>query len=705
MAGRLLLTALGMIAGMSAYEAAKQALFPTITVWQSHVATVIFSTIAALLVAFIITRKTNLLIQRIAQENALVKKTEKSLQDSERQYREYIENAPYGLFVVDDGGRCLQVNPALCRITGYTASELLAMPITDLCFDEDRGEILAYFQRLVERGENQDELVLRSKSGDKRWWSMTAVRISPTRFIGFCNDISARRQAQEALLESERKFKGFAQQTLAGLYLIQDGVFKYVNPKFAEMFGYSVEECLDGRPFEALVHPEDRPLIKEQVDKRTSGQAQFSQYTFRGLKKNGQIFHVEIYGSTAVHQGRTAAIGTLHDISDRKRAEELLARANRQNEMLLNSAGDGIFGLDSMGRTIFSNPVATRLVGYPPEEIIGQPQHDLIHHTRVEGTPYPPEECPIYATFKDGQVHRVDTEVFWRKDRTSFPVAYTSTPMRDEKGQLEGAVVVFKDITEITRAEGERKRLEQQVRQAQKAESLGRMAGAIAHNFNNQLSVVIGYLELVVEELPGESDLRAQVTEAIEASHRAAEMSGLMLLYLGQTTDRLTPLKLSQVICETLPTLDAKVPHGVRLTTEIPEQGPSIYGNALHIQQIVTNLVSNAVEALDANAGQITVGIRRADISEFGGLRLFPMGWEPKATSYVCLFVADTGPGMDAAALDQIFDPFVSTKFIGRGLGLPVVLGLVRIHDGAIAAESNPGQGSVFKVFLPAYLG
>ena len=141
------------------------------------------------------------------------------------------------------------------------------------------------------------------------------------------------------------------------------------------------------------------------------------------------------------------------DATERKRAEEALEQLRRQNELILHAAGEGIYGLDVHGNTTFVNPAAARMIGWKAEELIGKPQHDILHHSKSDGTPYPKEECPIYAAFRDGAVHHVTDEVFWRKDGTSFPVEYISTPIRNEPGKLVGAVVTFKDITERKRAE------------------------------------------------------------------------------------------------------------------------------------------------------------------------------------------------------------------------------------------------------------
>ena len=192
---------------------------------------------------------------------------------------------------------------------------------------------------------------------------------------------------------------------------------------------------------------------------------------------------------------------TLTDITERKRAEAMLASVNRQNELLLNSVGDGIYGLDLEGRTTFVNPKAVNLVGYNLEEMIDRPQHDLIHHTKSDGSPYRREECPIYATFKDGQVHHVETEVFWRKDGTSFPVAYTSTPIHDENGELQGAVAVFSDITERKRLEEGQSRLAAIVESSDVA-IIGKTLEGVVTSWNRGAEEIYGY---TAEEVVGRS--------------------------------------------------------------------------------------------------------------------------------------------------------------------------------------------------------
>ncbi|MEN6487728.1 MAG: PAS domain S-box protein [Smithella sp.] len=174
---------------------------------------------------------------------------------------------------------------------------------------------------------------------------------------------------KDALLESEIKFKSFAEQAIVGTYILQDGIFKYVNPRFAQMFGYTVEECLTNMSFETMVYPEDLANVKEEIRRRISGKSEFSHYTFRGLKRNGQIFHVEIYGSSSVHKGRSSAAGTLLDITERKEMETALRESDERFRALFDHSLDGVFIHDLEGNLLDLNQAVLDKIGYNRKDI------------------------------------------------------------------------------------------------------------------------------------------------------------------------------------------------------------------------------------------------------------------------------------------------------------------------------------------------
>jgi two-component system, cell cycle sensor histidine kinase and response regulator CckA len=252
------------------------------------------------------------------------------------------------------------------------------------------------------------------------------------------------------------------------------------------------------------------------------------------------------------------------------------------------------------------------------------------------------------------------------------------------------------DVTLRKRAEAEAEN-----QQLQKAESLERMAGAIAHYFNNQLGVVMGNVELALMDLSGDAVIRENLTGAIQAARRCSEISGLMLTYIGQSTGKSEPLDLSELCRQKLPILQAVIPKNVELDLNLPSPGPTVSANATQIQQVLTSLVNNAREACGKKLGAIHLVVKTISSADIPASLRFPISWQPDDNPYACLEVEDTGCGITDKEIEKIFDPFFSSKFIGRGLGLPVVLGIVKAHRGAVAVESEPGRGSVFRVFFP----
>jgi signal transduction histidine kinase/DNA-binding response OmpR family regulator len=293
------------------------------------------------------------------------------------------------------------------------------------------------------------------------------------------------------------------------------------------------------------------------------------------------------------------------------------------------------------------------------------------------------------------------------KGRFLFLDVYKA-PFWDKQGDLIGTVGCGRDVTREKQLEAERRQAEVQKaeleamnRQLQKAESLGRMAGAIAHHFNNQLHVVMGNLEVAMDGLSLDANTLETLSEALQAADRASEVSSMMLTYLGQTHGKQAPLKLSEVCRQSLPLLQAAAPKGVILNADFPSGGPVIHANASQIQQVLTYLTTNACEAAGENKVVIGLSVKTVSLADIPAFKRFPIDWQPQESVYACLEVADTGCGIPYKDIENVFDPFFTTRFTGRGLGLPVVLGIVGAYGGGITVESEPGRGSTFRVFFP----
>jgi signal transduction histidine kinase/CheY-like chemotaxis protein len=244
-------------------------------------------------------------------------------------------------------------------------------------------------------------------------------------------------------------------------------------------------------------------------------------------------------------------------------------------------------------------------------------------------------------------------------------------------------------------------KLDIQNRQLQKAESLSRMAGAIAHHFNNMIGAVIGNLELIGMGLPPESEAHKNLTQAMKAAQKAAEVSSLMLTYVGQTPVKHEPMDLSEACRLALSVLRSVIPNKVTVASGFPASGPIVRSNTKQIHLALTNLVTNARESIGDNPGTIELTVKTVSPANIPASHRFPVDWQPRDIPYACMAVADTGCGIADRDIEKIFDPFFSTRFTGRGMGLPVILGIVRAHDGVISVASDPDRGSVFRIFLP----
>ncbi len=375
------------------------------------------------------------------------------------------------------------------------------------------------------------------------------------------------------------------------------------------------------------------------------------------------------------------------EVSERKRAEEALRNAELLKTSILDAQTEHVILQDASLRILWPNAAACESAGATREEMVGRHWYE-IWQQRTDPCP----ECPVRKAIESGQPQ--ETEMIMPDGRSWFIRGY---PVRNARGDVVGAVEVARDITE-------RKRLDARMQQAQKLESLGVLAGGVAHDFNNLLTGVLGNAGLALMDLPCESPARESIQRIEESARSAAELASQMLAYSGRGQFVIESLNLSNLVREMQQLLKSIVSKKVILKWELADDLPPVEGDAAQFRQVIMNLAINASEAIGDEDGVITVrtGTIRVDRAYLSGTYLaedLPEG------PYVCLEVSDTGSGMDAETKHKVFDPFFSTKFTGRGLGLAAVLGIVRGHRGAIKVYSEPGSGSAFKVLLPSSEG
>jgi PAS domain S-box-containing protein len=384
------------------------------------------------------------------------------------------------------------------------------------------------------------------------------------------------------------------------------------------------------------------------------------------------------------------------EVRERKRVEETLREANEYLNNLIRYANAPIIVWDPEFRITRFNRAFEKLTGRTADDVIGRHLEILFPPALVDSSIQLIERTLLgerWETVEIGILH-VDgavSSVLWN----------SATIFAPDKQTPIATIAQGHDITRRKQAEAERMNLERQLQQARKAESLGRMAGAVAHHFNNKLMVVSGNLEMALIDAEPDQRLSKRLLDAQRATSQAAEVSSLMLAYLGQTLPKAEIFDLARVCRELVQDQKSYLPERVTLIGDIPPDGPTIRANRAQVSQVLSNLIVNAWEAIGDGEGEVRVSLRIVAATETLSSHLFPSDWKPEKGDYISLEVSDTGSGINPEELDLIFDPFFSTKFVGRGLGLAVVLGTVRSYGGAVAVESEPGRGSIFRVFWP----
>ncbi len=389
-----------------------------------------------------------------------------------------------------------------------------------------------------------------------------------------------------------------------------------------------------------------------------------------------------------VHGGKTLLAGFTIDITELKQAEASLAFTQYAVD---HSAVNTIWFAKETGLVVYVNEAACRMLGYSRDELLSLTAFDI-------DPSIPPSlwQSNFEVLKSQGSIHFESAHA--TKTGRMVPVEVTANYVEFD-GQVYNCCFIT-DITKRKQAEAEKTELEAWNHQLRKAKSLGVMAESIAHHFNNKLQSVIGYLE-ILPWLKKDEDPNKFVALAKEAAENAAEVSRLLLVYLGNTSASREPRDLSELCLKHVPLLQKDLPSRVILESACPSPGPVVSANVDQLQRVLTNLVTNASESMASAGGCIRIGLSNCPAEVIPTSRRFPIDWKPQGRNYACLEVADNGSGISEVDIERLFDPFFSTKFVGRGLGLPVVMGIVQAHGGAITVESKHGRGSVFRVYLP----
>lgn len=615
------------------------------------------------------------------------KRSTDALKESEAKLRDYLENVPDGVFVIDENGNFIHVNGASCGLLGYSEEELRRMNVNDLLAEESREDGIAHFTRIKERGAADADLYHVRKNGVRICLSINAVKTSGNRILGFAKDITERVMMEDALKRSEELYRSLFENMLNGVAYCRmiykkevpvDFIYISVNETFQTLTGFKKITC---KKMSEII-PDFCKTDAQLLDI-------FGRVALTGRPEKLEVYvkSMKIWLSVSVYSPeRDYFVAVFDVVTERKEAEEALKRTVERLDMAKTVTHLGIWDYDIMERKIVCDDLIYELFGKKPAE------GGFTFETWLASV-YPddnPEE-EIGKLIKSGK-NDYDSEfrVIW-PDGSIHYLRVHGLIVRDPEGKPIRITGTIYDITDHKRAEEEHMKLEQQLQRNQRLESLGILAGGIAHDFNNLMGGVFGFVDLA-KEICKDEKCAALLSKALNSIVRARGLTNQLLTFAKGGAPIRKIDSLSPFIEETA--LFALSGSNFSCQFDISKDLWSCCFDKNQMGQVIDNIVINAMQS-KKDGGQIEIFARNVVL---GDKEYFTL----PAGNYVKISIHDSGTGIPPEILPRIFDPFYTTKEKGHGLGLATCHSIITRHGGYIDVESELGKGSTFHLFLPA---
>ncbi|VTU23848.1 Blue-light-activated protein [Variovorax sp. PBL-H6] len=624
-----------------------------------------------------------------------------ALQAQEQKYRAIFDGSVDSMVLWSQELRTVDVNQAFVRMTGMTREQVIGKHWTERPDAPDMRRLIGYIEAALQGRETQAVEPVTRGDGSSFLIELRylPVQLGDTPYVlGVGRDVSERIVSERALRASEAQYRGIFNASADALVLrASDFSIVDANATYERMSGYRLDEVL-GVDRVLANPPEVAATIRRLHEKALAGEP--IRLETELVRRDGQRYDLELRGVPILHHGEPHVLYIGRDMTQSKRAERALRISEEQYRAIFNASADGLVVRDADYRAVDVNPAYLRMSGYARDEVLSatrvltQPDETLQERHREQHTAIlagRPVRFEVPGVRKDGS--HIYLEV------NGMPVTYRGEPH---------VLYAARDITERRAAECERERLEAQLRQAQKMEAIGQLTGGIAHDFNNILTSVIGYLVLGQEraETLADARLQHQLGQAHLAAQRARELIAQMLAFARRQRSQRRTLALGPLVDQTLQLLRATLPSSVSLEFAAPPATGAhalhVAVDAVHLEQVLFNLCINARDAI-SGSGWIRVRLGRGG----GGWTCASCRAQVDAGRWVELSVADSGSGIAPDLIDRIFEPFTSSKEVGRGsgMGLAMVHGIVHDHGGHVIVETVQGAGSVFRVMLPPASG
>lgn len=643
--------------------------------------------------------------QVIYNDVTLHRQAEEKIHQSEEKYRTIIEQMEEGYFEIDLAGNFTFTNDAENKMLDYSRDELIGMNYRQFMDKTHAQQAYQIFHHVFKTGEPMQSAygeVIR-KNGMKGFYeiSISLIRNTEGRPVGFrgvSRDITERRQAEEKLRMQEQLFRTLAEQSSDIIVLVDKrGSIVYQSPALEDFLGYKPKDRIGLNAFQEI-HPDDLNKILYYFNILINkSNASYQQTDVRIRHKNGGFREFEILAKgISKNDIVEKVVANLRDVTERKQAVEALRASEELYTQLVNTIPDVVIRTDLAGKITFANDYTIQRGGYRWDEIEG---HNIIEFIPEEERARAVQN--IMRIITEGRQGPYEYHIIL-KNGVKIPFEVSSGIFRGEDELPFGLVHVCRDIRIRKKDEKEKEQLQERLNQAQKMESVGRLAGGVAHDFNNMLGVILGHTELAMERKVPDSRLQIHLQEIRKAAERSASLTRQLLAFARKQTVSPKIIDINDAVTGMIKMLQRLIGEDIALTW-LP--GMNIWPIRIDPSQVDQILANLCVNSRDAISGVGKVSIESGNITVDEAFCTGHADFVPG--DYVFLSISDDGCGMDKETRGKLFEPFFTTKDLGKGtgLGLAIIYGIVRQNKGFISVYSEPGQGSTFSIFLPRHIG
>ncbi len=628
---------------------------------------------------------------------------EKEIREKEARYRLLFNSGNDAIFVHQPGpdgkpSHFIEVNEVACQMYGYTRDELMRMTPLDLVISGGEPSARKQVKSVLSGKQSVFENTHERKTGEE-----LSVEISPHLFdmdgcptiLSIVRDITERKRAEKALLNQKAFLQKAQEIGHIGTWEldIEKNELLWTDENY-RIFGLPIGTELTYETFLNCVHPDDR----ECVDKEWKAAFDKKPYDIEHrLLVDGEIKWVREKAELHFDKLGKCIRGTgfTQDITDRKKVEKALQAREKFFYRIIDQSPFAFWISDPEGTLQLVNPALKRLLNLTDDQLVGK--YNMLKDPLAEKQGLMPLIRTVYEEGKTinftADWNGEDIPTMDLKGSKSVSIEVNMFPIHDPEGELTNVVCNWVDITE-------KRQLEAQLLQSQKMEAVGTLAGGIAHDFNNILAIILGNAELAADDVPDTNPVSESLKEIRKASIRAKDMVRQLLAFSRKSDEKSKPLDMAPILNESMKMLRSVVPTSVAFKQHISDDPCNVLGDATQINQIVMNLVTNAADAMSEEGGLLEVILEKIMLQEEKAC----FDWVLSPGPYVRLKVRDTGEGIQSKIIDRIFDPYYTTKEIGKGtgMGLSVVHGIVKRNSGGIRVESELGEGTVFEIYFPA---